>query len=97
MGIGQIAPTGASAVPPAEAESPLIDERAAGEHGPPSERLGTSMSDSGDVRARQRANGANADPTLTPEDEELRAWLVDADRHGHGSRPAWRRASALAR
>jgi hypothetical protein len=55
------------------------------------------MSDSGDVRARQRANGANADPTLTPEDEELRAWLVDADRHGHGSRPAWRKASALAR
>jgi hypothetical protein len=38
MGIGQIAPTGASAVPPAEAESPRIDERAAGEHGPPSER-----------------------------------------------------------
>jgi hypothetical protein len=36
------------------------------------------MSDSRDVRARQRAGGANADPTLTPEDEELRAWLVDA-------------------
>ena len=36
------------------------------------------MSVSGDVRARQRAGGANADPTLTPEDEELRAWLVDA-------------------
>jgi hypothetical protein len=36
------------------------------------------VSDSREVRARQRANGANADPTLTPEDEELRAWLVDA-------------------
>ena len=36
------------------------------------------MSDSGDVRARQRPNGVNADPTLTPEDEELRAWLVHA-------------------
>ena len=36
------------------------------------------MSDSREVRARQRANGANADPTLTPEDEELRAWIVDA-------------------
>lgn len=36
------------------------------------------MSDSGDVRARQRASGANADPTLTPEEQELRAWLVDA-------------------
>jgi hypothetical protein len=36
------------------------------------------VTDSGDVRARQRANGANADPTLTPEDEELRAWLIDA-------------------
>ena len=36
------------------------------------------MSNSGDVRAGQRAGGANADPTLTPEDEELRAWLVDA-------------------
>ena len=36
------------------------------------------MRGSGDVRAPQRANGADADPTLTPEDEELRAWLVDA-------------------
>lgn len=61
-----------------QAENRRIDERAAGALGPPSERLGTSMSDSGDVRARQRPNGVNADPTLTPEDEELRAWLVDA-------------------
>jgi len=36
------------------------------------------VSDSGDVRARRRADGASADTTLTPEDEELRAWLVDA-------------------
>jgi hypothetical protein len=36
------------------------------------------MSDSRDVRVEQRAGGANADPTLIPEDEELRAWLVDA-------------------
>jgi hypothetical protein len=36
------------------------------------------VSDPADVRARQRAGGADADPTLTPEDEELRAWLVDA-------------------
>jgi hypothetical protein len=36
------------------------------------------MSDPRDVRVEQRAGGANADPTLTPEDEELRAWLVDA-------------------
>jgi hypothetical protein len=40
--------------------------------------MGTSVSDSGDVPARRRAGGASADPTLTPEDEELRAWLVDA-------------------
>lgn len=55
-----------------------IDERAAGKHGPSRERLGTSVSSSREVRAGQRAGGANADPTLTPEDEELRAWLVDA-------------------
>ena len=36
------------------------------------------MSDSGDVRARQRASRAKADPTLSPEEQELRAWLVDA-------------------
>ena len=36
------------------------------------------MSDSRDVRARRRAGRASVDPTLTPEDEELRAWLVDA-------------------
>jgi hypothetical protein len=30
------------------------------------------------VRPRWRAGGASVDPTLTPEDEELRAWLVDA-------------------
>ena len=36
------------------------------------------MSDSGDVGARRRAGGVSADTTLTPEEEELRAWLVDA-------------------
>jgi hypothetical protein len=36
------------------------------------------VSDSEDVRARRRASGASADRTLTPEDQELRAWLVDA-------------------
>jgi hypothetical protein len=55
-----------------------MDERAAGAHGPRRERLGTSVSDSGDVRARRRPGDASADTTLTPEDEELRAWLVDA-------------------
>jgi hypothetical protein len=55
-----------------------MDERAAGAHGPRRERLGTSVSDSGDVRARRRLGDASADTTLTPEDEELRAWLVDA-------------------
>lgn len=52
--------------------------RAAGTHGPSRERPGTSVSDSGKVRARRRAGRASADTTLTPEDEELRAWLVDA-------------------
>jgi hypothetical protein len=36
------------------------------------------VNDAGDVRARRRAGGASGDTTLTPEDEELRAWLVDA-------------------
>ena len=36
-----------------------------------------SVSDSGDVGHR-RTGRASADTTLTPEDEELRAWLVDA-------------------
>jgi hypothetical protein len=58
--------------------NPRIDERAAGAHGPPRERLGTSVSDSGNVRARRRAGGVGVDTTFTPEDEELRAWLVDA-------------------
>jgi hypothetical protein len=44
--------------------------------GPPRERLGTSVNDSGDVGPRRRAGRAGADTTLTPEDEELRAWLV---------------------
>ena len=57
--------------------TPRIDERAAGAHGPPREWLGMSVSDSGDVR-RRRTGRASADTTLTPEDEELRAWLVDA-------------------
>lgn len=37
-----------------------------------------SVSDSGKGRARRRAGGASADATLTPEDEELRAWIVHA-------------------
>ena len=65
-------------MPPPIAEKPRIDERAAGAHGPPRERLGTSVSDSRDVRARRRAGGASVDPSLNPEDEELRAWIVDA-------------------
>jgi hypothetical protein len=60
------------------AEKPRSDKRAAGAHGPSRERLGTSVSDSGDVRARRRVRGASADTTLTPENEELRAWLVHA-------------------
>jgi hypothetical protein len=60
------------------AEKPRIDERAAGAHGPPRERLGTSVSESGKGRASRRAGGGSADTTLTPEDEELRAWIVHA-------------------
>ena len=58
--------------------NPRIDERAAGAHAPPRERLGASVSDSGGVGARRRAGGVSADTTLTAEDEELWAWLVDA-------------------
>ena len=65
-------------MPPPMAEKPRIDKRAAGAHGPSRERPGTSVSDSGDVRARRRAGGASADTTLTPEADELRAWLVNA-------------------
>ena len=36
------------------------------------------MSDSGGVGARRRAGRTSADTTLTPEDKELRAWLVHA-------------------
>ena len=36
------------------------------------------MSDSGDTRARRRAGGTSADAPLTPEDAELRAWIVQA-------------------
>jgi hypothetical protein len=42
------------------------------------ERLGMSVTGSRSVRATGPPPGANADPALTPEDEELRAWLVDA-------------------
>ena len=55
-----------------------IDERAAGAHGQPRERLGTYVTDAGDIRARRRTGGVSADATLTPEDEELRAWMVHA-------------------
>ena len=78
MGIGQIAPTGTLRCPHQWLRNSRIDERAAGAHGQPRERLGTSVSDSGDVGARRRAGRASADTTLTAEDEELRAWLVHA-------------------
>ena len=54
------------------------------------------MSDSGDVRARQRAGGVSADTTLTPEDEELRAWLVDAGEAAPGATAADSRARSRA-
>jgi hypothetical protein len=69
---------GDSAVPHQWLRQPRIDERAAGARGPPRERPGRSVSASGGVGARRRAGRASADTTLTPEDEELRAWLVDA-------------------
>jgi hypothetical protein len=47
-------------------------------HGPPGGQLGTSVSESGEGRARRRAGGVSADATLTPEDEELRTWIVHA-------------------
>jgi hypothetical protein len=56
---------------------PRIDGRAARAHGRLRGRLGTSVSDSGGGRAERRAGAASA-TTLTPEDEELRAWIVHA-------------------
>jgi hypothetical protein len=65
-------------VAPPMPEKPRIDELPAGAHGPPREKLGTSASESGEGRARRRAAGASADTRLTPEDEELRVWIVHA-------------------